>query len=843
MAVNLSPYGGVGAQFLDNSGNVLTGGKIYTYAAGTTTNQATYTNSTGVTAHSNPIVLDASGRVPGGEIWLTDGLSYKFVLKDSNDVLIATYDNIIGINSNFVNFTNEQEIQVATAGQTVFNLTTLQYQPGTNSLSVFVDGVNQYGPGSSYAYVETDSDTVTFTTGLHVGAEVKFTTSQSNSSGGTNASVVVYDPPFTNGVATTVENKLAQFPTPIDFGAVGDGVANDTVPFTSLETDFTGEIINLCGLTYLVNAYPTGNTYVNGSFTVSTDTFEGAQDKAIISSATDTGGIDPAYSGGVIPLPTTSGRTNNDTLVVQASQNCRSEFVRAVNIGSIYSWAKGNVSGNYSARQSLAWVPQSVNLGTEECWAWGGFRAANIASIYSGCENESNSNISSRRCYATGRSSSNISSVDSYAGRGGGARFTVTVTAGAVTALAIDEAGAGYQASDPIEFLDRSGSGAGATAEVATVDGSGGITSVTILTPGASYSSDVDARVDNGTGDFSAAVASDRAEISGGAAGAFATTLSEVSGDNAMVAASNTSVASGLESFVAGTKNSTASAEKAVILGGSGATASGVLSAAISANNSQATADGAVVFGRRTINNVTRSIAFGDNASGSASTANRKFHMFANGDMSIAGTLTQNAIFTDYAEYFENAELGKIELGVLVSLEGRKVKPTQQGDTILGVVSGTASIAAGDSPFHWSKRYLTGEFGELLYQKILDPDWQPMVKDVSWKPSGEQLLSDCPLVPNPNPQQLISVPIENPDYQPELTNVPRSQRPDQWTCVGLLGQVHVRVANDVSLGDYVAAGNGGVGVKSNTPTNMRCMEIRKPFDATKGYAVAFCLLK
>ena len=43
MAVNLSPVGGVAAQFFDNSGNVLTGGKLYTYAAGTTTPAATTT--------------------------------------------------------------------------------------------------------------------------------------------------------------------------------------------------------------------------------------------------------------------------------------------------------------------------------------------------------------------------------------------------------------------------------------------------------------------------------------------------------------------------------------------------------------------------------------------------------------------------------------------------------------------------------------------------------------------------------------------------------------------------------------------------------------------------------
>lgn len=226
MSVFLSPVGGAGAQFFDGNGNPLTGGKLYTYAAGTTTPQVTYTSSAGSVLHSNPIILDAAGRVPGSsEIWLADNGIYKFVLKDSNEVLQATWDQITGINSNFVNYTTETEVQTATAGQTVFTLTSVTYQPGTGNLTVFVDGVNQY-EGTSY--IETDGTTVTFTAGLHVGALVKFTTATQTTGNATDASVVTYDPPFIGGVATTVETKLAQYISVKDFGAVGDGSTDDT---------------------------------------------------------------------------------------------------------------------------------------------------------------------------------------------------------------------------------------------------------------------------------------------------------------------------------------------------------------------------------------------------------------------------------------------------------------------------------------------------------------------------------------------------------------------------------------------------------------------------------------
>ena len=129
MSVFLSPIGGAGWQFFDNNGNVLTGGKIYTYAAGTTTPLASYTTSTGNTAHSNPIILDAAGRVPGGEIWLL-AQRYKFALYTSVNVLIATYDNIVGAGA-------------FSASDFIGDGTTVAYTVTNNVSLIYINGVYQ----------------------------------------------------------------------------------------------------------------------------------------------------------------------------------------------------------------------------------------------------------------------------------------------------------------------------------------------------------------------------------------------------------------------------------------------------------------------------------------------------------------------------------------------------------------------------------------------------------------------------------------------------------------------------------------------------------------------------
>lgn len=83
-----------------------TGSKVFTYAAGSTTKQTTYTDSAGLVPQANPIILNSRGE-PASPIWLTEGQVYKFVFTASTDSdppvsPIRTIDNITGVNDSSI---------------------------------------------------------------------------------------------------------------------------------------------------------------------------------------------------------------------------------------------------------------------------------------------------------------------------------------------------------------------------------------------------------------------------------------------------------------------------------------------------------------------------------------------------------------------------------------------------------------------------------------------------------------------------------------------------------------------------------------------------------------------
>ena len=199
MTVNLSALAGAGQQFFDNTGNVLSGGKLYSYEAGTTTPQATYTSANGATAHTNPIVLDSAGRVATGEIWLTAGENYKFVLKTSTDVTLVTWDNITGINGTGIT-TNASSVEydpVGTGGipqDLQDRLENVAYATDYTTLQNAIDAI---GPTGSLiipqSYAGTDSYTNT-----HEISIIDLRT-KPNSPGGSVGGIGIYSVLETNG--------------------------------------------------------------------------------------------------------------------------------------------------------------------------------------------------------------------------------------------------------------------------------------------------------------------------------------------------------------------------------------------------------------------------------------------------------------------------------------------------------------------------------------------------------------------------------------------------------------------------------------------------------------------
>jgi hypothetical protein len=216
MTVQLAPL--AFQRFCDNNGNPLAAGQLWTYAAGTTTPQATYTDSTGTTPNPNPVPINARGEA---SVWLTPGQAYKFVLNDGFGNLIWTQDQVSGAvgsaalaatgtpsGASYIGFdgTTLDQILELRLNRVVDSIAALRALLHLIYSRAFVTGyyAPHDGGGGAYQYDPTD------------------TTSTDN--GGT---IIV----ATDGGRW----KLQIFGgvTPYQFGAKGDGSTSDDTPFNN----------------------------------------------------------------------------------------------------------------------------------------------------------------------------------------------------------------------------------------------------------------------------------------------------------------------------------------------------------------------------------------------------------------------------------------------------------------------------------------------------------------------------------------------------------------------------------------------------------------------------------
>ena len=92
-AQTYAPFLNPHQQFSDNNGKALSGGRLFTYAAGTLNPLTTYQDSGGSVPNTNPIVLDSAGYAT---IYMNTGVLYKVILQDAQGRQLWSVDNVTG---------------------------------------------------------------------------------------------------------------------------------------------------------------------------------------------------------------------------------------------------------------------------------------------------------------------------------------------------------------------------------------------------------------------------------------------------------------------------------------------------------------------------------------------------------------------------------------------------------------------------------------------------------------------------------------------------------------------------------------------------------------------------
>ena len=172
------------------------------------------------------------------------------------------------------------------------------------------------------------------------------------------------------------------------------------------------------------------------------------------------------------------------------------------------------------------------------------------------------------------------------------------------------------------------------------------------------------------------------------------------------------------------------------------------------------------------------------------------------GNLAIAGTMSSAG--ADYAEFFEwkdgNPE-AEDRVGYIVSLDGDKLTLANEGDYILGVVSGTATVLGDNPEWNWAKRWVTDDFGRIQYED---------------KVIHHEAKDDIPAW-----DETIKAPVVNPDYNPDQKYIKRADRPE-WSAVGMMGKLYVRDDGTCQVNGFAKPINGVA--TASTSGTMRVIE-------------------
>lgn len=180
------------------------------------------------------------------------------------------------------------------------------------------------------------------------------------------------------------------------------------------------------------------------------------------------------------------------------------------------------------------------------------------------------------------------------------------------------------------------------------------------------------------------------------------------------------------------------------------------------------------------------------------------------GNGTFAGTVSSST-GADYAEYFEWKDgnpNNEDRVGYIVTLDGDKIVKANTGDDVLGICSGTAMVLGDSAEWNWTKRYLTDDFGRIIYEDRMEHH------EAIYNPDGELIKEAW--------DEEVYAPKQNPEYDASQPYAKRSDRPE-WQIVGMMGKLYVHDDGSCIVNGYADV-KDGIATKANGKTNMRVME-------------------
>jgi hypothetical protein len=171
------------------------------------------------------------------------------------------------------------------------------------------------------------------------------------------------------------------------------------------------------------------------------------------------------------------------------------------------------------------------------------------------------------------------------------------------------------------------------------------------------------------------------------------------------------------------------------------------------------------------------------------------FQVTGAGDVSADGTYTTPA--GDYAEYFEWADgnpNAEDRTGFSVSLVGNQIRIAEPGDTAIGVVSVKPSMVGDAAELQWNQQYLKDAWGREILEPYYYYEWTDdegkSHSKASYDNSDVEIPNRAVKVETDGHGNPLMTQKLNPDYDPAIKYIPRSQRPE-WSAVGLMGKLRM----------------------------------------------------